>query len=114
MVISVRIPADPLGDKFSYEYNFFEHLMHDIRVENIEESTITIESVSCTKGSGMPGADKLDELKLMTKLVKMILDQETSTTRTDMIRLIEKLDAIRFNRKLINKNLNDIKSNTYN
>lgn len=55
--------AFDVGDKFSYEYNFFKHLMHDIRVENIEESTITIESVSCTKGSGMPGADKLDEIK---------------------------------------------------
>ncbi|WP_058464192.1 IS1096 element passenger TnpR family protein [Legionella cincinnatiensis] len=25
-----------VGDKFTYEYNFFEHLMHDIRVENVK------------------------------------------------------------------------------
>jgi hypothetical protein len=43
------------GDKFSYEYNFFEHWMHDIRVEKIEKSIEHIEFVYCTKGSGMPG-----------------------------------------------------------
>lgn len=98
------------GDKFSYEYNFFDHLMHDIRIESIEESSQIIESASCTKGSGMPGADKFDELNIMTKLVKLILDKQTSSTRNDMIHLIDKLDAIRFNRKLINKQLNELKS----
>jgi len=98
------------GDKFSYEYNFFDHWMHDIRVERVEESPQAVEVASCTKGSGMPGADKFDAIKLMAKLVKMILDKKKSTTRSDMIHLIDKLDAIRFNRKLINKQLNELKS----
>ncbi|MDP1975367.1 MAG: plasmid pRiA4b ORF-3 family protein [Alphaproteobacteria bacterium] len=97
------------GDKFSYEYNFFDHLMHDIRVERIEESTQIIQEVSCTKGSGMLGADKHEEIRLITKLLKIILDK-TAGTRNDMIRLIDKLEAIRFNKKLINKKLNEIKS----
>lgn len=103
-----------IGDRFSYEYNFFEHLMHDIRVEDIDKFSQITNEINCTKGSGMPGVDKFDEIKLMAKLITMILDKKESSTRADMIRLIEKLDAIRFNRKLINKNLNDIKSNTYN
>lgn len=44
-----------VGDRFSYEYNFFEHWLHDIRVETIEESIETIACTYCTKGNGMPG-----------------------------------------------------------
>lgn len=99
-----------VGDKFSYEYNFFDHLMHDIRVENIEESTTTNESVRCIKGSGMPDVDKHDEIKIMAKLLKLIIDNKPSTTRQDLSVLIDKLNAIRFNRKLINKKLNELNS----
>jgi len=55
---------------------FFEHLMYDIRVEDIDESTQITTEINCTKGSGMPGIDKFDELKLMAKLVTMILDKK--------------------------------------
>ena len=61
------------GDKFSYEYNFFEHWMHDIRVEKIEESVENGGLVYCTKGSGMFGANKSDEIKLMAKLLNLLL-----------------------------------------
>jgi hypothetical protein len=54
-----------VGDKFSYEYNFFEHWMHDIRVEKIEESIKGSALVYCTRGSRMFGASKSDETKLM-------------------------------------------------
>lgn len=46
------------GDKFTNEYNFFEHWMHDIRVEKIEEPIEHIEFIYCTKGPDMPGANK--------------------------------------------------------
>jgi hypothetical protein len=59
--------------------------MHDIRVESIEESPQIIEVARCTKGSGMPGADKFDVIKIMTMLMKIILDKKKSTTRSDMI-----------------------------
>lgn len=99
------------GDKFSYEYNFFEHWMHDIRVEKIEESIKNNDLFYCTKGSGMFGADKSDEIKLMAKLIKLIIDNKKSTSRQELSDLIDKLNAIRFNRKLINKQLNELKSN---
>ena len=98
------------GDKFSYEYNFFEHWMHDIRVEQIEESVENIEFVYCTKGSGMVGANKSDEIKLIAKLFQLIIDNKKSTTRQELSDLIEQLNAIRFNRKLINKQLNELKA----
>ena len=98
------------GDKFSYEYNFFEHLMLDIRVEHIEESAQLIDTTQCIKGSGMPGIDKSDEMELIVKLLEMITNKKSSATRSDMIRLIEKIDSIKFNRDVINKKLNGLKS----
>jgi len=96
------------GDKFSYEYNFFEHWLHDIRVEKIEESIETMECVYCTKGNGMPRFTKADEIKIMAKLLRLIVDNKKTTTRQDLAGLIDKLNAIRFNRKLINKQLNEL------
>ncbi|MCQ1912428.1 plasmid pRiA4b ORF-3 family protein [Escherichia coli] len=29
-----------VGDRFTYEYNFFEHWIHDIRVKAIYENTV--------------------------------------------------------------------------
>lgn len=52
--------------------------MHDIRVEKIEKSIEHIEFVYCIKGSGMPGADKSDEIKIMAKLLKLLVDNKKS------------------------------------
>ncbi|MCW8400477.1 plasmid pRiA4b ORF-3 family protein [Legionella sp. PATHC038] len=61
------------GDKFNYEYNFFEHWIHDIRIEKVAESTDNVELIYCTKGSGMPGADKSDEMKILAKVLKLLV-----------------------------------------
>lgn len=37
----------------------------------------------------------------MTRLLKLIVDNKKSTSRQDLVDLIDKLNAIRFNRKLI-------------
>ena len=97
------------GDKFTYEYNFFEHLMHDIRVENVKELIERVDTVSCIKGSGMPGVDKQDEIKLMTQLLRLILNKKKSFVRAELVDLIDQLNAIKFNRKRINQQLNDLK-----
>ncbi|WP_407250750.1 IS1096 element passenger TnpR family protein [Klebsiella pneumoniae] len=41
------------GDRFTYEYNFFEHWLHDIRVEAIYENS-TLKALFCISGHGMP------------------------------------------------------------
>lgn len=46
-----------VGDKFTYEYNFFEHIMHDIRIEDIKNLPITENIIFCINGSGMPGVN---------------------------------------------------------
>ena len=51
------------GDKFTYEYNFFEHTCVDIRIEDIKDGSAQ-PSVYCMKGNGMPGANKYDEIAL--------------------------------------------------
>ncbi|MCG9429976.1 plasmid pRiA4b ORF-3 family protein [Escherichia coli] len=41
-----------VGDRFTYEYNFFEHWIHDIRVEAIYENT-GLKTPFCISGHGM-------------------------------------------------------------
>src|SRR3984957_5523628 len=53
-----------VGDKFIYEYNFFKHIMHDIRIEDIKDLTIEDNIIYCISGSGMPGATKHDEINV--------------------------------------------------
>ena len=98
------------GDKLSYEYNFFDHWIHDIRIEDIEESVENRELVYCMKGSGMPGANPSDEIKLMAKFLKLIADNKKPTMRQELSDLMEQLNAIRFNRQLINRQLNELTS----
>ena len=52
------------GDKYTYEYNFFEHIVHDIRIENINESQSLDNKIICLSGSGMPDATKYDVMKV--------------------------------------------------
>nr|WP_223536685.1 plasmid pRiA4b ORF-3 family protein [Serratia sp. JSRIV004] len=47
-----------IGDRFTYEYNFFEHWLHDVRVEAIHEDS-TLKTPFCTSGHGQPPRMKL-------------------------------------------------------
>ena len=59
-----------VGDRFTYEYNFFEHWIHDIRVEAIYENTVLY------SGHGMPGATVADEFdKTLAFLEAIYLDE---------------------------------------
>ncbi|EJP2206773.1 plasmid pRiA4b ORF-3 family protein, partial [Salmonella enterica] len=44
-----------VGDHFTYEYNLFEHWLHDICVEAIHENS-TLKTLFCINGHGMPRA----------------------------------------------------------
>ncbi|EQC00481.1 hypothetical protein B738_10963 [Photorhabdus temperata subsp. temperata M1021] len=73
------------GDRFTYEYNFFEHWLHDIRIETILENS-HLKSPFCLAGNRMPGATLADE-----------------TDKT--LALLDALDAVRFNRPKVNRQL---------
>jgi hypothetical protein len=62
-----------VGDKFTYEYNFFEHIVHDIRIEDIKDLPVKNNFIFCISGSGMPGATKHDEVKVQYSILKKIV-----------------------------------------
>lgn len=97
-----------IGDKFFYEYNFFEHYRIDIRIENIENAKQA--SVFCTKGNGMIGADKYDELELTMNLFKAIANTDEHTTVGDIRSFVEALNAVRFNRHHVNHRIKSVLS----
>jgi hypothetical protein len=41
-----------VGDKFTYEYNFFEHIIHDIRIEKIKDLSNAKNVIFCVMRSG--------------------------------------------------------------
>jgi len=92
-------------DKFTYEYNFFAHWLVDIRIEAIKELSSKSAAVYCTKGNGMPGVNKSDELEPMMNLLKAIADIDKNTTVDDIRPLVDTLNAVRFNRQYTNYRL---------
>jgi len=97
-----------VGDRFTYEYNFFEHWLQDIRIEAIETESTSPAHPFCVKGNGMPGATKYDEYERTMDLVKAIIDSDKSTTMGDIRCQIEALAAVRFNLKKVNHRLSDM------
>ena len=93
-----------MNDKFTYEYNFFKPWLIDIRVEDIKDSS-TPTAACCTKGSGMPGASKYDEAEPTLNLFKAIVNADKTTTFGDLRPLVDALNAVRFNRHLINQRI---------
>ena len=88
-----------VGDKFSYEYNFFKHIMHDIRVEDIKDALNRDIMLSCIGGSGMPGATKSDVADLQFKMLQKIVDKKGKLTIQDIHEHQNQLRQIKFSRK---------------
>lgn len=102
------------GDKFTYEYNFSEHIMHDLRVEGVEETTDTNDvHPICIKASGMPGITEIDKTNAMADLILAIADEEKEVSRKKLLDLIETIEAMRFNRKKINHQLEELPMDAY-
>src|SRR3990167_9196673 len=59
-----------VGDKFTYEYNFFQHIIHDIRIEKIYGSSLTDNHITCQSVNRMPGATKYDVMNIERKMLK--------------------------------------------
>lgn len=91
-----------MGDKCTYEYNFFEHWIVDIRIESIKADD-TRDGIYCLKGSGMPGAQKFDEIDRMQDLFKAVIKSNDKTTWDYITPYIDALNAVWFNRKRLNK-----------
>jgi hypothetical protein len=94
-----------VGDKFTYEYNFFEHHLHDIRIENIKNLSNKSHTIFCISGSGMPGATKQDEMHVKFSLLKKIVKKKGELSYADILNFQEKIKRVKFLKKYINKDL---------
>ncbi|MDC9598333.1 plasmid pRiA4b ORF-3 family protein [Xenorhabdus anantnagensis] len=93
------------GDRFTYEYNFFEHWLHDIRIETVlGNSNLTLPF--CLTGNRMPGAMLADETAKTLVLLNAIIHADETTTVREILPLIDGLDTVRFNRSKVNRQLN--------
>lgn len=68
-----------VSDHFTYEYNFFEHWIHDIRVETIYENS-TLKTPFCINGHGMPRATAADEFDKALAFLEAIVNADDETT----------------------------------
>lgn len=96
-----------IGDRFTYEYNFFEHWLHDVRVEAIHEDS-TLKTPFCTSGHGMPGATPEDEADKTLAFLEAIVNADDTATVGDIRAFVDDLDAVRFNRNKINRQLSKL------
>ena len=74
------------GDRFTYEYNFFEHWLHDIRVEAIYENS-TLKAPFCISGHGMPGATAADEFDKTLAFLEAIVNADDEVGRRWLAKL---------------------------
>ncbi|EBC7388629.1 plasmid pRiA4b ORF-3 family protein [Salmonella enterica subsp. enterica serovar Chester] len=81
------------GDRFTYEYNFFEQ---------------SLKTPFCMSGHGMPGATAADEADKTLAFLEAIVNANDSTTVGDIRLFIDDLDAVRFNRNKINQQLSKL------
>ncbi|EFL91122.1 putative plasmid assoicated protein [Candidatus Regiella insecticola LSR1] len=96
-----------VGDRFTYEYNFFENWLHDIRIETIHDNS-TQKSPFCLSGHGMPGATLADKRDKTLALLHAVINGDELTTVGDIREFIEALDTVRFNRNKINHQLSQL------
>ncbi len=96
-----------VGDRFTYEYNFFEHWIHDIHVEAIYENT-ELKTPFCISGYGMPGATVADEFDKTLVFLEAIVNADDETTIGEIRPFADDLDAVRFNRNKINRRLSKL------
>ena len=94
-----------VGDKFIYEYNFYEHIVHDIRIEAIKNLPLTKNIIYCVRGAGMPGATKYDAINLELNFIKKIVSQKGKVSYNDICDYEEDLRCVKFMRKDINHEL---------
>ena len=94
-----------VGDRFTYEYNFFKHWLCDIRIEAIDEKTAIVDPPRCRSGQGMPGATRYDEYEILHAIIKEVVTSKGAIRMGDVRFLLEEWDTVRFNRKLCNQRL---------
>lgn len=94
-----------VGDKFTYEYNFFRHIMHDIRIEAVKDVLSTNSNIICLSGAGMPDTSKYDVIDLELRIMQKIVDKKGILSRDDILDFQEEIERVVFIKKRINEAL---------
>jgi hypothetical protein len=100
-----------VGDKFTYEYNFFKHILVDIRIEKTYESCPSVKQKNnpyCIGGAGMPGVDKYAKIDIELKLLKLIAKQGKSIKTESLRELVEEIHLVLFSKKRVNLSLAEL------
>jgi len=97
-----------VGDKFTYEYNFFEHNMHDIRIETIKDLLTVNYDISCLSGSGMVGATKYDVIQVEYEMLEKLVKQKGKITIEDIHEFQDKINHVSFNKLRLNQSLSSL------
>ena len=100
-----------IGDRFTYTYNFYDHWLSDIRIEDIQEKAECMIPF-CTGGQGRLVDNKpyyrVDEhMVLIDTLTEIFHGDEATPTVGDIRLMMERYENIRFNRQSINTHLAD-------
>jgi hypothetical protein len=105
------------GDKFRYEYNFFEFWTVDIRIEKIVVVPFLEKFKYKAKGNNMPGASKYDEIEILNSCIESMgslysnydtIDEvDDDKLREVLNKHSEELAAVRFFPKLMERRLNE-------
>jgi hypothetical protein len=94
-----------IGDRFLYEYNFYDHWLHDIRIEEITEKVPRKKLPFCFNGKGIQGVTAFDVYEKQLELMQFVVKVNNSTTVDKLRPYIEALDSVMFNRQKINSDL---------
>ncbi len=98
-----------VGDKFTYEYNFYEFRLCDIRIEKIEDCKVEIRRVKCIGGSRIyheyPVRSQFDIIADMAPLIKKLMTKVTKTRLRKAKELSDEYQSIMYSRKRINQQL---------
>ena len=98
-----------IGDKFTYEYNFYESRLCDIRIEKIEDCEAELSCPICIGGSRIyheyPVRSLFDILEDMVPLIKILMTKITKPRLRKAQELSEEYQSVMYSRKRINQQL---------
>ena len=98
-----------VGDKFTYEYNFFEGRLCDIRIEKIEDCDVEISRAKCIGGSQIyheyPVRSQFDIIADMAPFIEKLMTKITKSRLRKAKELSDEYQLVLYSRKRINKQL---------
>ena len=105
--VSIDSFSFDVGDKFHYDYNFFAGISHDIRIEDILESSDLRLSPECISGNGVVTDSERSELDIVSDIINALSDLKHTEDLGPIRELYEEYASLKFNRKAINQQIGE-------